>query len=246
MERLQKVLARAGIASRRASEELITAGRVTVNGTVVTRLGTRVDPFADSVKVDGKRIKGFERPVYLLLNKPRGVLTSMDDPEGRPTVAGLLRPSRERVFPVGRLDMQSEGLLILTNDGDLARNLMHPSRLVPKTYLAKVRGVPEPATLRKLEAGIRMDGRKTAPAEVRIARPGANAWVQITISEGRKHQVRRMLEAVGHPVSKLRRIRLGGVALGKLRVGEVRALTDSEVARLKRAAGTEKKPGHRP
>ncbi len=246
MERLQKILARAGIASRRASEELITSGRVTVNGTVITRLGTRVDPFEDSIKVDGRRIKGFERPVYLVLNKPKGVLTSMEDPEGRPTVAGLIKRSKERVFPVGRLDMQSEGLLILTNDGDLARNLMHPSRNVPKTYLVKVRGVPEANDLRRLENGIRLDGRKTAPAEARIARPGANAWVQITISEGRKHQVRRMMDAVGHPVSKLRRIRLGGVSLGKLPVGEVRPLTEAEVARLKRAAATEKKSGKRP
>lgn len=238
MERLQKVLSRAGVASRRAAEALIAAGRVTVNGTVVTRLGTQVDPERDAIKVDGTRVRGLDHaPQYLMLHKPRGVVTTLSDPEGRPTVRDYLRGVRGRVFPVGRLDYASEGLLLLTSDGALARDLMHPSRGVPKTYAAKVRGTPTSEALRRLATGFVLEGRRTLPAKARLVEAGRSAWVEVTVVEGRKHQVRDMLAAVGHPVQRLRRIRYGGVDLGDLPPGGLRPLTRPEVARLQRAAG---------
>jgi pseudouridine synthase len=237
MERLQKVLARAGVASRRAAESLIAAGRVTVNGSVVTRLGTQVDADRDAIKVDGNRVRPApQASLYLMLHKPRGVVTTLSDPEGRPTVRDYLRGVRGRVFPVGRLDFASEGLLLLTSDGALARDLMHPSRGVQKTYAAKVRGTPSAEALKRLAAGIVVEGRRTLPARVRLLEAGANAWVEITVVEGRRHQVRNMLEAVGHRVQRLRRIRYGGVELGSLRPGALRALDAREVERLRRAA----------
>jgi pseudouridine synthase len=236
-ERLQKVLAQAGIASRRSAERLIVAGRVSVNGEIISELGTKVDPAHDAIKVDGKRIA--DRPsgrTYLALNKPRGVVTTMSDPEGRATVKDFLRGIKARVYPVGRLDYASEGLLLLTDDGALARELMHPSRGVEKTYLAKVKGQPEREVLARLTRGIPLDGKRTGPARVRVTRPGDNAWIEITIGEGRNRQVRRMLQAVGHPVQRLRRVAYGGVTLGRLPVGHVRPLADAEVASLMRAA----------
>jgi len=238
-ERLHKTLAHAGIASRRASERLIAEGRVTVNGRVVSDLGTKVDPSQDAIKVDGKRVAAAPvRKTYLVLHKPRGVVTTMSDPEGRPTVAGLVRGLRTRVYPVGRLDYDSEGLLLLTDDGDLARDLMHPGSGVEKRYLAKVRGRPDPETLRRLARGIPLDGRRTGPARVRLLRPGENPWLEIVIAEGRNRQVRRMLQAVGHPVQKLRRTAYGGVELGTLEPGAYRALTPAELRRLRRAAAS--------
>ena len=238
MERLQKVLSRAGIASRRAAETLIAAGRVTVNGTVVTRLGTQVDPDRDAIKLDGTRVRAVAvAPRYLMLHKPRGVVTTLSDPEGRPTVRDYLQGVRGRVFPVGRLDYASEGLLLLTSDGPLARDLMHPSRGVPKTYAAKVRGAPSPEALRRLAAGVTLAGRRSLPAKARLVQTGRSSWVEVTVVEGRKHQVRDMLAAVGHPVQRLRRIRYGGVDLGDLPAGAVRPLTPAEVARLRKAAG---------
>lgn len=235
-ERLQKALARAGVASRRAAERLIVEGRVLVNGTVASRLGTRVDPSRDAIRVDGKRIPSAPREhSYLMLHKPRGYVTTLKDPEGRPTVLDLLRGTRTRVFPIGRLDYQSEGLLLLTDDGDLARDLMRPASQVPKTYLAKVRGEPAPEALARLARGIRLDGRPTLPARATISRRGPNAWVEITVVEGRKHQVRRMLEAIGHPASRLRRVRYGGIELGGLAPGRCRALTHAEVRKLNEA-----------
>jgi 23S rRNA pseudouridine2605 synthase len=237
-ERLQKVLAHAGVASRRAAERLILEGRVTVNGAIVRELGTKVDPDRDAIKLDGKRVGAPpSRATWLLLHKPRGVVTTLSDPEGRPTVRDFLGGITTRVYPVGRLDYASEGLLLLTDDGALARDLMHPSSGVTKTYLAKVRGMPPPETLRRLARGVPLDGRRTGPATVRVTRPGDNAWIEITIAEGKNRQVRRMLQAVGHPVQRLRRIRYGGIELGRLPVGTVRALTDAEVARLRKAAG---------
>jgi 23S rRNA pseudouridine2605 synthase/16S rRNA pseudouridine516 synthase len=236
MERLQKALARAGIASRRASEVLIREGRVAVNGTTVTELGTRVDPNRDVIKVDGRRIP---RPpashTYLALHKPRGYVTTASDPQGRPTVQDLIGERRVRVFPVGRLDYSSEGLLLVTDDGDLARALMHPGSGVPKTYLVKIRGTPGPEALSRLRRGIRLDGRRTLPARVRITRPGLNPWLEITVVEGRKRQVRRMLEAVGHQVVKLKRTRYDGIALGSLPPGKIRRLTDEEITRLRQS-----------
>jgi 23S rRNA pseudouridine2605 synthase len=239
-ERLQKVLAHAGVASRRAAERLIAEGRVSVNGTVVAELGTKVDPARDAIKVDGKRVGAPPTGrTYLALNKPRGVVTTLSDPEGRPTVKDFLRGIKARVYPVGRLDYNSEGLLILTDDGALARDLMHPSRGVEKTYLAKVKGQPEPEVLSRLSRGIPLDGKRTGHARVRIVRRGDNAWIEITIGEGRNRQVRRMFQAVGHPVQRLRRLGYGGVVLGRLPVGHLRPLSQAEVAELSRAAGAE-------
>jgi pseudouridine synthase len=237
MERLQKALARAGVASRRAAERLIREGRVTVNGHTVTRMGTQVDPRSDVVKVDGTRVPSAPRShTYLALHKPRGFVTTLSDPEGRPTVRDLLPAVRTRVYPVGRLDFHTEGLLLFTDDGDLARDLMHPRNRVPRTYLAKVREEPSAEDLRRLARGaITLDGRKTLPAQCRVVRAGATTWVEITVVEGRKHQVRRMLEAVGHPVQRLRRVSYGGVALGRLPSGRVRALLPAEVDRLRRS-----------
>ncbi|HZN55170.1 MAG TPA: pseudouridine synthase [Candidatus Polarisedimenticolaceae bacterium] len=236
-ERLQKVLAHAGIASRRAAERLMLAGRVTVNGTVATELGIKVDPERDAIKVDGRRVgRPPSHRTYLAFHKPRGVVTTLSDPEGRPTVRDYLRGVRARVFPVGRLDYDSEGLLLLTDDGPLARELMHPSRGVEKTYAVKVKGQPDNDAVIRLRRGVPVDGRRSGPAQVRIVRRGDNAWLQVSIVEGRNRQVRKMLQAVGHPVQRLRRIRYGGVELGTLPVGAVRALSEAEIIRLKRAA----------
>ena len=246
-ERLQKVLAHAGVSSRRAAERLIVEGRVSVNGAVVSELGTKVDPVKDAIKVDGKRVGAPPTGrTYLALHKPRGVVTTLSDPEGRPTVKDFLRGIKARVYPVGRLDFHSEGLLILTDDGALARDLMHPSRGVEKTYLAKVKGQPDPEVLVRLSRGIPLDGRRTGPAKVRIVRRGDNAWVEITIGEGRNRQVRRMFQAVGHPVQRLRRMGYGGIALGRLPVGHLRSLNEAEVGELRRAAGAEAEPPRRP
>jgi len=237
-ERLQKVLAHAGIASRRACERMIVEGRVTVNGAIVAELGAKVDPDRDAIKVDGKRVGAPpSQRTYLALHKPRGVVTTLSDPEGRPTVKDLLRGVKARVYPVGRLDFDSEGLLLLTDDGALARDLMHPSSGVEKTYLVKVKGQPEPNVLAQLSRGIPLDGRKTAPARVRLVRRGDNAWLEMVIGEGRNRQVRRMLQAVGHPVQRLRRTHYGGVAIGRLAVGTYRALDAAEISHLRRAAG---------
>ena len=247
IERLQKVLAHAGVSSRRSAERLIVEGRVSVNGAIVTELGTRVDPDVDAIKVDGKRVAAPPRVhTYLALNKPRGVVTTLSDPEGRPTVKEYLRGVKARVYPVGRLDYNTEGLLILTDDGGLARDLMHPSRGVEKTYLAKVKGQPDPEVLVRLSRGIPLDGRRTGPARVKIVRRADNAWIEITIGEGRNRQVRRMFQAIGHPVQRLRRMGYGGIGLGRLPVGHVRTLSESEVGELSRAAGrVESKPRRR-
>jgi pseudouridine synthase len=236
MERLNKILARAGVASRRGADRLIEAGRVTVNGTIVAELGARVDLRNDAIKVDGKRLPAApERHTYLMLHKPRGYLTTMSDPEGRPTIKEFLKRSRGRLFPVGRLDFNTEGLLLLTDDGELARDLMDPQNKVEKLYRAKVRGCPGEVALNRLRGGVTLEGRKSRPARARLAQPGNNAWVEIAVVEGRKHQVRRMLEAVGHPVVKLRRISYGGIPLGRLEVGALRPLTADELTRLRRA-----------
>ncbi len=236
-ERLQKSLARAGLASRRSAEKWILDGRVEVNGKVVATLGTRVDPQRDVIRVDGKRVgQPPETAVWVLLHKPRGVMTTLSDPERRPTVRDLLPDLRRRVFPVGRLDFNTEGLLLLTDDGALARDLMHPSHGVVKTYHAKVRGTPDGSVLDRLRRGILIDGKRTRPAEIRIVRPAANSWIEIRVTEGRKHQVRKMLEAVGHPVSRLRRVGYAGLRLGRLAPGEWRYLRPEEVESLRRAA----------
>lgn len=239
-ERVQKVLARAGLGSRRACDELVAAGRVRVNGETATP-GARVDPDRDRVEVDGVPIGVRPDLVHYLLNKPRGVVTTMDDPQGRPTVADLV-PSEPRVFPVGRLDADTEGLLLLTNDGDLAQLVAHPSHGVEKEYLAEVAGRPSPGALRQLREGVRLDDGTTSPAKVApvgdAGRPG-KAPVQllrITLHEGRKRQVRRMCEAVGHPVRRLVRVRIGPLSDRRLPPGQWRRLETAEIRALERAA----------
>ncbi len=240
--RLQKILAAAGVASRRAAERLIIEGRVSVNGATVREMGTKADPDRDDIRVDGRRVGQAAAPLYYLLNKPRGYVTTRADPEGRPTVLALMPDVRAYVFPVGRLDYDSEGLLILTNDGDLAALLTHPSHEVPREYHARVLGVPDDHDLGRLARGIILDGRRTAPAGVRLlkvlsARP-EQAMIAITLHEGRTRQVRRMFEAIGHPVTDLRRVRIGPVADDRLKLGTYRALSAKEVSALRATAGS--------
>lgn len=234
-ERLQKLIARAGIASRRAAEQLILDGEVTVNGRVVRELGSKADPSSDHIKVRGKLLLFTAPPTYVMLNKPAGYVTTAKDPQGRPTVMDLLRGVRGRVFPVGRLDFDSEGLLLLTNDGELAQALMHPSHEVPKTYTVKIKGKVEDADIAKLEAGgMVLETGRTAPCKVRRVREAeANSWLEVTLFEGKKRQVRLMLERIGHPVSKLIRTSYAGIGLGDLPSGRVRFLTSEEVRRLR-------------
>ncbi|HSB46327.1 MAG TPA: pseudouridine synthase, partial [Nitrospira sp.] len=231
---LQKLIAGAGLASRRKAEALIAAGRVTVNGKVVTELGTKADPSKDHVKVDGKHLSQAQPFVYLLLNKPKNVMSTLDDPGGRTTVKDYLRGVSVRVFPVGRLDFDSEGLMLLTNNGDLAQALLHPRYHVPKTYLIKVKGILTEEEIRQLERGVTLEDGMTGPATVKkIKKAEMNSWLEITIGEGRKHQVRRMLESVGHPVIKLMRVKMGPLSLGDLASGEFRFLTDREANALR-------------
>ncbi len=223
----------AGIASRRKAEEFIIEGRVTVNGETAA-LGTKADPSKDHIKVDGKLITRAEPKVYLMLNKPAGVVTSLSDPEGRPTVKDFLKGIKYRVFPVGRLDYDSEGLLLMTNDGDLAHSVLHPSKKIPKIYLVKAQGIIDEAVMEKLRRGVRLEDGLTAPAKVkRIRQTGNNTWVEMIIYEGKKRQIRRMLESVCHSVIKLRRIGVDGLKLGDLKPGDIRRLTIEEIKRLK-------------
>jgi 23S rRNA pseudouridine2605 synthase len=241
VERLQKILSQAGVASRRASEQLMLDGRVTVNGATVRELGTKADPSHDDIRVDGRRITIAERRRYLLLNKPRGFVTTRSDPQRRPTVVDLLSGIREYVYPVGRLDFDSEGLLLLTNDGDLAARLTHPRHGVARVYEARVAGTPDAHDLERLSRGMTIDGRRTQPAEVRLLpgrRDAAGATMVITIREGRNRQVRNMCEAIGHPVNRLRRIAIGPLRDPKLKLGAWRDLTEDEVRRLNRASPT--------
>lgn len=282
-ERLQKIIAAAGIASRRKAEELIASGLVEVNGRTVTELGSKADPEHDHIRVNGKLLHGAERHIYLLMNKPKGYVTTVHDPEGRPTVMNLLRGIRARVYPVGRLDYASEGLLLLTNDGDLAHRLMKAASHVPKTYVVKVAGRPDETGLEKLRRGIaipesrfvpkrrlpegprdaegkkqrisgdaltgeaarvskRVKGRApsqrttTAPANVRLVRESDNPWYELTLTEGRNRQIRRMFEEIGHHVEKIKRVRYGPLSLD-VPPGEFRRLSMGEVAKLKAAAG---------
>jgi 23S rRNA pseudouridine2605 synthase len=238
-ERLQKIIAAAGIASRRKAEELISSGRVQVNGQVMSELGSKADPETDHIRVNGKLLHGGQRHVYLLLNKPKGYVTTMSDPEKRPTVMELIRGVKERVYPVGRLDYASEGLLLMTNDGELAHRLMKAASHVAKTYVVKVAGAPSEDAIAKLRAGVSIatdDGKrvKTGPAGVRIVKEAANPWYEITLVEGRNRQIRRMFEKVGHHVEKIKRVRYGPLTLD-VPPGKFRPLTLLEVSRLKLA-----------
>ena len=232
--RLQKALAQAGVASRRASEELIDAGLVEVNGRVVTEQGTRVDPATDIIKVDGKRIAPVRPHVYLVANKPRGVVSTMEDPHGRPTLTGLLgERAKLRLFHVGRLDADTEGLILLTNDGEFAQRMTHPSYEVGKTYLAEVAGAVERPTLRRLREGVTLEDGPIKPDDVQVVQrlPG-KSLVRVRLHSGRNRIVRRMFEAVGHPVQRLTRTAIGPVRLQGLRPGEVRDLTGEELGGL--------------
>jgi 23S rRNA pseudouridine2605 synthase len=236
-ERLQKIMARCGVASRRKAEEMIAAGRVTVNGTVVKELGTKADAARDHVCVDGKPLKGPERILYFLLHKPKGYVTTVSDPEGRLTVMELMKKCPERVYPVGRLDYASEGLLLMTNDGALAQKLMKAGSHVPKTYLVKISGKPEEQEISRLRAGITIeleDGErvKTSPAKIRLVEDGANPWYEVILIEGRNRQIRRMFQRVGFNVEKIKRVRLGPLVLD-VPPGKYRELTKGEVAQLK-------------
>jgi len=240
--RIQKILAQMGLASRRRADEMVSEGRVTVNGKTATP-GTKADPERDHIKLDGKLLTGTrEQKVYFMFNKPVNVMTTLDDPQGRPTVKDFLKKVKQRTFPVGRLDFDSEGLLILTNDGDLAHTILHPSKKTPKTYKVKIKGVLEDKDIERLTNGLYLRDGKTAPAKVRKLRKlKENSWVEITITEGRKRQVRRMFDAVGHTVSKLIRIRIGQLDLGKLGPGELRVLSDDEIESLKIDAASGRK-----
>lgn len=232
-QRLQKIIARAGVTSRRKAEELITLGRVVVNGEVVTELGTKADPERDSIKVNGKRLaSSIGSRVYLMLNKPRGYISSTSDPNGRSTVMSLLGRYRSRVYPLGRLDYASEGLLLFTNDGDFANHVLSAKNKIPKTYRVKIKGNPSEEELQKLRNGIRLDGRPTAPARIKRIRSGENPWFEVVLTEGRNRQIRRMFLRFGYLVEKIKRVKIGPLGLGTLPVGKHRLLTEREVQRL--------------
>jgi 23S rRNA pseudouridine2605 synthase len=232
--RLQKIIADAGITSRRKAEALILEGRVTVNGQVVTELGSKADPSRDHIKVNGRLLRRESRYRYLLLNKPIGYLSTVSDPQTRPTVMKLVKGIRERVYPVGRLDYNSSGIMILTNDGELANLLMSRAAAIPRTYHVKLEGSPRPEDLKKLEAGIVLDGERTAPAQIRLVAQREKPWYEITLTEGRNHQVRRMFERIGQPVVKLKRVRIAFLTDEGVPLGTYRELTPSEVERLKK------------
>ena len=262
-ERLQKILSRAGVASRRAAEQLIAEGRVMRNGQTVREMGLKADPAVDDIRVDGRRIKAPERHRYILLYKPVGYVTTRSDPRKRPTVIDLLDGIREYIYPVGRLDYDTEGLLLLTNDGDLAARLTHPRHEVERTYEARVAGIPDEHAIERLRKGIPLDGRRTLPADVKRLNPGGppkggsyettggphenkrrekTGVLLLTIREGRNRQVRRMLEAVGHPVRSLKRVRIGSLSDRRLKPGQWRELTAVEVAALRKAAAATESP----
>lgn len=248
MERLQKILSQAGIASRRASEQLMLDGRVTVNGQTVRELGTKADPSADDIRVDQRRIKIAQRHRYVLLNKPKGYVTTRSDPQQRPTVMELLRAVKEYIYPVGRLDFETEGLLLLTNDGELAAKLTHPRHEIARVYEVRCLGVPDAHDIDRLGRGVSIDGRRTDPAHVALA-PGfheGHATLRITIAEGRNRQVRKMFDAIGHPVDYLRRISIGPLKDPRLKQGYWRDLEADEVAALKKAVQAPQRTERRP
>jgi 23S rRNA pseudouridine2605 synthase len=237
-ERLQKILSQAGIASRRKAEELIQAGHVSVNGAVITELGSKADLERDHIKVDNKLLRAPQRHIYIALNKPKGCVTTVSDPEGRPTVMHLLRGVKERVFPVGRLDYNSEGLLLLTNDGELAHRLAHPSFEVRKTYLAQVSGSVPRDLARRLRAGVDLDDGPVKADSFRVVDTHAGqSVVEVVLHEGRKHIVRRLLAHVGLPVSRLTRTAVGPIELRAMRSGTIRRLTRAEVGALEELVG---------
>jgi 23S rRNA pseudouridine2605 synthase len=248
-QRLQKIIAAAGLTSRRKAEELITEGRVRVNGQVVTELGAKADPARDHIRVDGKLLQGPEQPRYYMLNKPKGFVTTVSDPENRPTVMKFFERTGTRVFPVGRLDYQSEGLLLMTNDGALANALTRAAARVEKTYLVKVSGRPTASAIEQLRRGIMIERGKpgegagrvlTEPATIRLMRDAENPWYEVVLTEGRNRQIRKLFEEIGHHVEKIRRVGYGTLVLD-LEPGQVRELEPREVAALERAGRPRKK-----
>lgn len=245
-ERLQKTLSRAGIASRRETEKLIQEGRIQVNGEVVTRLDWKADPLSDHIRVDGKLIKRLEPKVYIVLNKPRGVLCTRTDPLGRPVVVDLLKGVRFRVYPVGRLDGDSEGLVLLTNDGNFFHRMVHPKYEKPRTYRVKVKGLPDPKGVRRLRQGIKLNDGTARPVEVkRIRALKTNSWWHVVVREGRNRLVRRMFEKIRHPVLRLVRVKYGALGLGGLKPGQYRYLTQEEVNLLLKPEMNSKARGRR-
>lgn len=237
MERIQKILAHGGIASRRAAEQLITAGRVRVNGRIVTELGAKADPRRDRVEVDGKRVVA-EDHVYVVLHKPRGVVSTMSDPEGRPTVRELLGSIGARIYPVGRLDFATSGVLLATNDGEFADGLLHPRKTVPKTYVLKVKGAMSPDDLARWQKGVRLEDGMTLPADAKLLRhEGDKTWLELTIREGRNQQIRRMGEATGFPVMRLARVAFAEISSEGLAPGRWRHITRDELIALKKTYG---------
>jgi pseudouridine synthase len=232
-QRLQKIIAAAGITSRRKAEQIILEGRVSVNGKPVSKLGSKADPDRDHIRVDGRLVTLASEYVYLLLNKPVGYVSTVSDPQGRPTVVSLVRGIKQRVYPVGRLDYHSSGLMILTNDGELANFLMSRASAIPRTYQVKLEGRPEAGDIARLESGIALDGRRTEPCQIRSLGQGEKPWFEITLVEGRYHQVRRMFERIGQPVVKLKRVRIAFLTDQGLAPGQMRHLTRAEVKRLR-------------
>ena len=232
LERLQKIVSQAGVASRRHAEQLIVDGRVAVNGTIIVELGSKADLDVDHIKVDGKLLRRPRNLVYLALYKPNNFVTTVDDPQGRDTVMDLLRGIKHRVYPVGRLDYHSEGLLLMTNDGDFANTITSAANHVPKTYLVKVTGTLSHEQEEAFRAGLPIEGRRTAPAGLKLLRRAENPWYEVRLIEGRKNQIRMMFKHCGVLVEKLKRVRIGDVTLGSLKLGEFRFLKEDEVARL--------------
>ncbi len=244
LERIQRILAKAGISSRREAEQIVLQRRVTVNGKVVDTLGFKADLSRDHIKVDGKRLTRFEPVVTLLLNKPRGYLSTVEDPEGRPTVMDLLKNVKWRVYPVGRLDIDAEGLLIVTNDGGLAHLLSHPRFSISRTYLVKVKGVPEERELSRLKRGVMLEDGRARALSIRILHgTEKNSWMEVVVGEGRNHLVKRLFSAIHHPVLKLKRTEFGPIRLGRLPAGQFRFLTPSEMTKLKRTRDSEPSRG---
>ena len=239
-ERLQKFLARAGVASRRSAEKLITEGKIRVNGVIIKELGTKVDPFKDKISYNGKMVKLERKKVYYMLNKPKGYISTVKDDKGRKTVVDILSDVEERIFPIGRLDYNTEGLLLLTNDGDFMNKLLHPKYEIGKIYVAKIDGIINLDDLHKLADGVKLEDGKTAPADVyldSINKTLKESRVEITIYEGKNRQVRRMFKALGYEVKALKRIAFAGLTLNKLKRGEYRKLTDNELLRLRKKIG---------
>ena len=235
LERLQKIISTAGVASRRKAEELIVSGQVTVNGALVTELGSKADLQTDHIKVNGKLLRPPKHMLYIAMYKPTGCVTTVSDPEGRSTVMDLLRGVKERVYPVGRLDYHSEGLLLMTNDGEFANKLTARESHVPKTYLVKVTGTLNAEQEEHFRQGVPIEGRRTAPAGLKLIRAAENPWYEVRLFEGRKNQIRMMFKHFGFLVEKLKRVRIGGLSLGSLKPGEFRYLTDEEVQKLERS-----------